>query len=293
MYQKTLRAPCTIKGMGLHTGEKTAITLMPAPVDTGIVFTSMSQGRQVEIPAHHENVVGTTLSTTLGKDGVEIWTVEHLMAALTGLEIDNCQVRVDGPEIPAVDGSAQPFVSRIMEVGRHLQPAPRRYLKILAPVVVEDDERISAFYPAMTPTYSFMIDFDHQAIQTQSYKVRLNAQSFVSQLSKARTFGFMEDVENLKRNGFARGAGLDNAVGLGGDGSVLNPEGLRYQDEFVRHKLLDAVGDLSLFGFPILGEYRGIKSGHQFNLKLLQALADKPNHWEVITASMEDEARAV
>ena len=292
MHQKTLRTSCHIKGVGLHTGEETAITLMPAPVNTGVVFFVMEGGRRIEIPARQEFVVRTTLSTTLGRDGVEIWTVEHLMAALAGLEIDNCYVLVEGREIPAGDGSAQPFVSRIMESGRQIQSAPRRFIKILAPIVVEEGDKVAGYYPAVSPTLSFLIDFDHQAIQTQSHKIHLNAQTFVSQLAKARTFGFVEDLEKLKAQGYARGAELSNAVGLGKDGQVLNPDGLRYQDEFVRHKLLDAVGDLSLAGLPVLGEYRGIKSGHQFNLKLIQALAEEPGKWEIVTSELEEETRA-
>ncbi|MDH5752736.1 MAG: UDP-3-O-acyl-N-acetylglucosamine deacetylase [Deltaproteobacteria bacterium] len=293
MHQKTIRAACHIKGVGLHTGENTAITLLPAAENTGVVFAAVSQGRRVNIPARQENVVRTTMSTTMGREGVEIWTVEHLMSALTGLEIDNVLIVVEGPEIPAMDGSALPFVSRIMEVGRMLQAAPRSYMKILKPVVVEDGERVAGLFPSNAITYSFMIEFSHSAIRTQSFKVHLNAQSFVAQLAKARTFGFQDDVDLLKSKGLARGAGLENAVGLSAQGTVLNPEGLRYADEFVRHKLLDAVGDISLAGYPILGEYRGIKSGHEMNLRLLKELNSRPDSWEMITSDTTDTAQAV
>ncbi len=293
MQQKTLRAPCHIQGVGLHSGEKVAVTLMPARPDTGVVFAVMDGARRVEIPACVENVTRTTMCTTLGADGAEVWTVEHLLAALAGLEIDNAYVVVQGREVPALDGSSQPFVSRIMEVGRKLQAAPRHYLKVLEPIVVEEGDRFAGLFPAITPTYAFLIDFDNPAIQTQSLKVHLTPQTFVAHLAKARTFGFVEEVEGMQARGLARGAGLDNAVGLSGDGRVLNPEGLRYDDEFVRHKLLDAVGDLSLCGYPIVGEYRGVRSGHAFNLRLLEALAARPEHWEIVTSDMEDEAQAV
>lgn len=293
MQQKTLRAPCHIQGIGLHSGDDVAVTVLPAPPDTGVVFAVMDGARRVEIPARVGNVTRTTMCTTLGAEGAEVWTVEHLLAALAGLEIDNAYVLVQGREVPALDGSAQPFVSRIMEVGRKLQPTPRRYLKVHEPVVVEDGERFAGLYPAITPTYAFMIEFENPAIQTQSLKVHLNSQTFVAHLAKARTFGFVDAVEGMQARGLARGAGLDNAVGLSAEGRVLNPEGLRYDDEFVRHKLLDAVGDLSLCGYPIVGEYRGIRSGHEFNLRLLKALAARPDHWEIVTSQMESEAQAV
>lgn len=290
MHQHTLRAPCHIFGRGLHTGKDTQITLLPALPDTGIVFRLFSEGRQVELPARVDSVIRTTLSTTLGADGLEICTVEHLLAALAGLQIDNVVIETQGHEIPAMDGSSQPFVSRIMEVGRQLQPAPRRYVKILQPLEVEENGKTAGLYPSLAPAYSFMIDFDNPTIKTQSYKVYLTPQTFVAQLAKARTFGFLEDLNTLQTNGFALGAGLENAVGLDPAGTVLNPEGLRYRDEFVRHKILDAIGDLSLAGYPILGEYRGVKSGHQLNASLLKLLAKRTECWEEVTAGATAQA---
>ena len=290
MHQYTLRSSCHIYGRGLHTGKENQITLHPADPDTGIVFRVFDKGRQVEFPASVASVRRTTLSTTLGKDGVEVCTVEHLLSALAGLQIDNAIIETQGNEIPAMDGSAQPFVSRIMEVGRQLQPAPRKYLKILEPIVIEEDGKTAALYPSLAPAYSFLIDFDNPTIKTQSYKVYLTPQTFVAQLAKARTFGFMEDLNTLQSNGFALGAALENAVGLDPEGRVLNPEGLRYKDEFVRHKILDAIGDMSLAGMPILGEYRGIKSGHQLNARLLGLLSEQSDKWEEITAGAEAQA---
>jgi UDP-3-O-[3-hydroxymyristoyl] N-acetylglucosamine deacetylase len=292
MYQSTLRGPCRILGVGLHSGQRTGITLLPAPVNSGIVFRVREGDRQVDIPARSEYVVGTTLSTTLGRDEQQVCTVEHLLASLAGLEIDNAIIVTDGHEIPAMDGSAQPFVTRIMEVGRKVQPTLRRYLRILEPVYVQDGDRFAGLYPAVTPTFIFSIDFDHPAIQTQTFKVSLTPQTFVSELARARTFGFIEDLEALQERGLARGAGVENAVGLSREGQVLNSEGLRYPDEFVRHKILDAIGDLSLAGAPILGEYRGVKSGHQMNSKLLSALGERPECWDFITGT-EQEAQAV
>lgn len=290
MYQKTLRAPCHIYGIGLHTGKKAQFTLQPAPVDTGIVFRVISQGRQVEFPADVKSVVNTTRNTTVGRDGLEVCTVEHLLAALSGLGIDNAYIETEGPEIPAMDGSAQPFVSRIMEVGRLLQPAPRQYLKVNEPIVIEDGDKLAGLYPSLTPKFSFMIDFENPAIQTQSLEVFLSPQTFVAQLAKARTFGFLEGMEELQRKGLALGGSLDNAVGLDCEGNVLNPEGLRFQDEFVRHKILDAVGDLSLTGYPLLGEYRGIRSGHQLNIRLVEEVARNPGRWELVSAVAEAQA---
>jgi UDP-3-O-[3-hydroxymyristoyl] N-acetylglucosamine deacetylase len=292
MYQSTLRGPCRILGIGLHSGQHTGITLLPAPVNSGIVFRVREGDRQVDIPARSEYVVGTTLNTTLGRDEQQVCTVEHLLAALAGLEIDNAIIVTDGHEIPAMDGSAQPFVTRIMEVGRKIQPTLRQYLRILEPVYVQNGDRFAGLYPAVASSFVFSIDFNHPAIQTQTFRVRLTPQTFVSELARARTFGFIEDLETLKERGLARGAGLENAVGLSREGQVLNGEGLRYPDEFVRHKIVDAIGDLSLAGHPILGEYRGIKSGHMMNSRLLVALAERTQSWELVTGS-EEAAEAV
>jgi UDP-3-O-[3-hydroxymyristoyl] N-acetylglucosamine deacetylase len=293
MQQNTLRAACHLYGTGLHTGKQCHVTLQPAPPNSGVWFRLFADGRQVEFPATHESVVRTTLSTCLGRDGLEVCTVEHLLAALAGLEIDNVLIEADGPEVPAMDGSAQPFVARIMEVGRRVQEAPRRYLRVLKPVVIEQGDKHASLHPAGTPSYSFMIDFDNPGIQTQSLRLFLTPQTFVAQLAKARTFGFIEELNALRRKGLALGAGVENAVGLDPQGAVLNPDGLRFADEFVRHKILDAIGDLSLAGLPILAEYRGIKSGHQLNHRLLKRLVELPQHWDVVTASMDVQAQAV
>jgi UDP-3-O-[3-hydroxymyristoyl] N-acetylglucosamine deacetylase len=292
-FQTTLRRPCHIHGVGIHSGERTQITLLPAAPNTGIVFRLREGGRHVEIPARAEFITRTTMNTTLGRGGLEICTVEHLLAALSGLEIDNVVIVTDGCEIPGMDGSAQPFVTRIMEAGRKLQPVPRRFLKLLEPVQLEENGRYAGIFPSDDRNFSFTIDFNHPAIQTQTFAVTLTPQAFVAELARARTFGFMEDLENLQENGLALGAGLDNAVGLTKTGQVLNEEGLRYPDEFVRHKLLDAVGDLSLAGFPLLAEFKGIKSGHALHGKLIQTLLSRPETWQIVSFGASEGAQAV
>jgi len=292
MFQRTLRSPCRIHGVGLHSGQYAGIKLLPAPADSGIVFRVKDGDRHVDIPARSEYVVDTTLNTTLGRDNRVVSTVEHLLAALAGLEVDNAIVVTDGHEIPAMDGSAQPFVARILEVGRKVQPVQRRFLRILEPVFVQDGDRFSGLYPSSTTTFVFSIDFDHPAIQSQTYRVQLTPQSFVSELARARTFGFIEGLEDLQEKGLARGAGVENAVGLSREGKVINAEGLRYPDEFVRHKILDAIGDLSLAGHPILGEFRGIKSGHRLHNRLLAALMAQPQCWELVGLA-DEKAEAV
>jgi UDP-3-O-[3-hydroxymyristoyl] N-acetylglucosamine deacetylase len=292
-YQNTLRRPCQIQGIGIHSGREATITLFPAPPNTGIIFRVRENGRQVEIPARAEFIAPSSLNTTLGRDGLEVCTVEHLLAALSGLEIDNVVIATDGCEIPGMDGSAQPFVTRILEAGRKLQPVPRRYLKIKQPVVVEDGGRIAGLFPADDRLFSFLIDFDHPAIQTQSLSLRLTPQSFVAEIARARTFGFQDDLDALQEKGLALGAGLENAVGLTRSGEVLNAEGLRYPDEFVRHKILDAVGDLSLAGAPFLGEFKGIKSGHAMHARLMRALQEHPEVWEPVTLTPGQSAQAV
>ncbi|MDH4224756.1 MAG: UDP-3-O-acyl-N-acetylglucosamine deacetylase [Deltaproteobacteria bacterium] len=283
MNQKTLKQSCEIRGKGLHSGKEAHITLLPAPANHGIVFRLSQQGRQLDIPASADCVTRTMLSTNLGRDGLEVRTVEHLMSALTGMEIDNAMVVVDGCEVPVMDGSAEPFARHIQQAGIKTQSAPRRYLRVLEPLELIENDKKAGLYPSATPVYSFHIDFTHPAIQIQSHSIALTPKTFMDQVARARTFGFEEDLHNLQNQGLALGAGLDNAVALGRDGTVLNQDGLRYPDEFVRHKLLDAIGDLALGGMALLAEYRGVKSGHALNLKLIQTLAAQPEKWEIVT----------
>jgi len=293
MHQKTLRASCHIRGVGLHSGKDARLTLLPAPVNHGIVFRVRQAGREVEIPAKVPFITRTLLSTSIGRDGIEVCTIEHLMAALSGLEVDNAIVVVEGAEVPVLDGSALGFVQHVEAVGLKLQPASRWYLRILAPIEVQDGDRSAGLYPAAHPSYSMRIDYPHKAVGTQELSVPLTRQHFIRELAACRTFGFVSELETLQANGFALGAGLDNAVGLAADGTILNPEGLRCADEFVRHKLLDAVGDMYLAGHHVLGEFRGVKSGHSIHVLLLEQLFAMPECWELVPAAELSQARAV
>jgi len=293
MYQTTLRNACHVRGTGLHSGAATEVTLLPAPPDSGVRFRVRRGSRVVEVPASLAHVNRTELSTCLARDGVEICTVEHLLAALRGLEIDNVSVLTHGPEVPVMDGSALPFVKALAGAGRRMQPVARKSLRMLAPLRVEAGDKFAELLPSALPVYAFEIDYPHPAIGRQALSLRLTPQTFVAEVAAARTFGFEADMHQLQQRGLALGGSLETAVGLGCDGTVLNPEGLRFPDEFVRHKILDAVGDLSLFGLPIQAEYRGRKSGHTLNLKLLQALAEHPDRWEVVSAETAQSAQAV
>jgi len=293
MHQKTLRQSCEIHGIGLHSGQTARVVIHPAPADHGIVFRVKHQGQTVDIPAKVEYVTRTVMSTNLGVGQAEVCTVEHLLAALTGLEIDNALVEVDGCEVPMMDGSAHPFVVRLRAAGLKTLPSPRRMLRVLAPIELNEDSKFAALYPSDHTTYQFCVDFAHPAIQRQEIRLAFTSKNFVNEVSRARTFGFEADLQALQAKGLALGAGLQNAVGLGRDGSVLNAEGLRFPDEFARHKLLDAIGDLSLGGVPLLAEYRGYKSGHALNLKLVQTLLANPQSWEVVAAADFIQAQAV
>ncbi|MBI3992393.1 MAG: UDP-3-O-acyl-N-acetylglucosamine deacetylase [Candidatus Lambdaproteobacteria bacterium] len=293
MHQKTLRAACDISGIGLHSGKEARLRILPAPANHGVVFRTRKLLRWVDIPARTPYVTRTTLSTSLGYAGSEVCTVEHLMAALAGLEIDNAIIELAGTEIPVMDGSAMPFVERLRAVGVKVLPALRSYLRILQPIAVTDEDRSAGLVPADRSIFTFTIDYPHPAIGHQQLSLELTPQTFVEEVAASRTFGFEEELQALQANGLARGAGLDNAVGLGRDGAILNPEGLRFPDEFVRHKILDAMGDLYLAGMPLLGEYRGVKSGHALHLKLLQALVRHHDCWDVVTLPALQKAAAV
>jgi UDP-3-O-[3-hydroxymyristoyl] N-acetylglucosamine deacetylase len=277
-------------GVGLHTGDKVYLTLRPAPVDNGIVFRRTDLSRSVEIPARCEFVGDTRLSTTLVKDGVRISTVEHLLSALAGLGIDNARVDVSAPEVPIMDGSAGPFVFLIQSAGVQEQQAPKRFIRIRKPIRVEDGDKWAQFEPFDGFKVSFTIDFDHPVFRERSQSVTLDfaKTSFVREVSRARTFGFMREVELLRENNLALGGSLDNAVVVD-DYRVLNEEGLRYEDEFVRHKILDAVGDLYLLGHGLIGAFAGFKSGHALNNRLLQTLMADRSAWQMTTLEADRE----
>ena len=289
--QRTLKNVIRATGVGLHTGQKVYLTLRPAVPDTGIIFRRVDLDDPVEIPASPENVGDTTLSTTLIKDGVRISTVEHLLSALAGLGIDNAYIDLNAPEVPIMDGSAGPFVFLIQSAGISEQNAPKRFIRIRQPVKVQDGDKWVKFEPFDGFKVGFSIEFNHPAFKEahQHAEVDFSTTSFVKEISRARTFGFMNQIESLRASNLALGGSLDNAVVLD-DYRVLNEDGLRYMDEFVKHKILDSIGDLYLLGRSLIGAFSGHKSGHALNNRLLRELIANENAWDLVT--FEDEAKA-
>jgi len=282
--QRTLRNTIRATGVGLHTGEKVYLTLRPAPVNTGIVFRRVDLDPMVEIPARAENVGDTTLSTTLVRGDVRVSTVEHLLSAMAGLGIDNACVELSAAEVPIMDGSAGPFVFLIQSAGIEEQDAPKQFIRIRRPVTVRDGDKTASFLPFNGFKVSFSIEFDHPVFRdrTGHAEVDFSSTSFVKEVSRARTFGFMHEIEYLRSRGLAQGGSVDNAIVVD-EYRILNEDGLRYEDEFVKHKILDAIGDLYLLGKSLIGEFRAHKSGHALNNALLRALIADADAWEVVT----------
>jgi UDP-3-O-[3-hydroxymyristoyl] N-acetylglucosamine deacetylase len=280
-------------GVGLHTGQKVRMVLRPAPPDTGIVFRRIDLASPVSIPARAENVGEARLASTLIKDGVKVHTVEHLMSALAGLGIDNAFVDLDAPELPIMDGSASPFALLIQQAGIEEQGAPKRFLRVRKTVEVKEGDKWARLEPYEGLRMSFSIEFRHPVIDrsTQSVTVDFAETSYLKEIARARTFGFMHEVEDLKDSGLALGGGLDNAVVLD-EHSVLNSDGLRFADEFIRHKLLDAMGDLYLLGRPLLGAFTAHKSGHALNNKLARAALAEPGALETVVFERAEEVPA-
>jgi len=279
--QCTLDKTVSISGIGLHTGALINMTLRPAEADTGIVFHHHDGKQVTTIEARSENVVDTRLATVLGRGAVRISTVEHLLAALVAYGVDNLHIDIDGPEVPVMDGSAAPFASLIDSAGRRKLSKSRVYLAIRHPLTVTDGEKRVNIIPSRFYRMTCDIAFEHPCIALQQRSVKVTAESFRRELAPARTFGFLQDVERLKAAGLARGGSLDNAIVID-EQRILNPEGLRFPDEFVRHKILDAIGDLSLVGYPILGHVRAYKAGHELNRQLVQKILDNPHCWQLI-----------
>jgi UDP-3-O-[3-hydroxymyristoyl] N-acetylglucosamine deacetylase len=275
--QRTLKTAIGCRGIGLHSGQKVTMALRPSPADTGIVFHRTDVA--AEIPASWANAVDSALCTVLSNDeGITVGTVEHLIAALAGAEIDNAIVELDGPEVPIMDGSSAPFLFLIECAGVVEQDAARRAIKVLKTVSVIENGATAALFPDRGFSMSFEIDFDNPLIRRQDICLVFGAETFKTELSRARTFGLLDEVDRLRRAGFARGGSLANAIVVGRD-HVLNTGGLRYGDEFVRHKLLDAFGDLYLAGGPLIGRFRGIRSGHAHTRRLLAALFADRDAW--------------
>lgn len=289
--QRTLKNVIRATGVGLHTGEKVYLTLRPAAPDTGVVFRRVDLDEPVEIRACPNNVGDTCLSTTLVQDGVRVSTVEHLLSAFAGLGIDNAYVDVSAPEVPIMDGSAGPFVFLIQSAGVEEQNKPKRFIKIKKKVMVKDGDKYASFSPFDGFKVSFAIDFDHPAFSehTQHSVMDFSSTSFVKEVSRARTFGFLRDIEMLRERKLALGGSMDNAIVVD-DYRVLNEDGLRYEDEFVKHKILDAIGDLYLLGHSLIGAFSGAKSGHALNNKLLKALMADETAWEEVTFEEEGTA---
>ena len=289
--QRTLKNVIRATGVGLHTGDKVYLTLRPAAIDTGIIFRRVDLDPAVEIEATAENVGDTLLSTTLIKGDVKVATVEHLLSALAGLGIDNAYIDLSAPEVPIMDGSAGPFVFLIQSAGIAEQNAAKKFIRIKQPIEVRDGDKWARFEPLEGFKVSFTIDFNHPAFKNKSQctTVDFSTTSFVKEVSRARTFGFLKDYEWLRERSLALGGSLDNAIVVD-DYRVLNEEGLRYHDEFVKHKVLDAIGDLYLLGHSLIGEFKGFKSGHALNNQLLRALMDQESAWEM--ATFKDEVYA-
>jgi len=287
--QRTLKRPIALDGVGLHSGAPVKLRLWPAREDHGIVFTRVDLASKPSLPARCEFVVDTAMATTLGRGQVKIATVEHLLAALAGLGIDNVRIEVDGPEVPIMDGSAEPFAAAVLEAGIRVQDAPKSMLVIRKPVSVRDGDKRAMLAPSKRFQIDCTIDFEHPLIADQRLRIAFSDHTFAKEVAKARTFGFLRDVEKLKSLGLARGGSLDNAIVVD-EFSILNPEGLRYPDEFVRHKLLDALGDVSLLGAPVVGHLSVFKSGHALNHALVKKVLSDPSNYELVRARARDVA---
>ncbi|MFA5983498.1 MAG: UDP-3-O-acyl-N-acetylglucosamine deacetylase [Methylococcaceae bacterium] len=289
--QRTLKNTIRATGVGLHTGDKVYLTLRPAEPNTGIKFRRIDLESPVTIDAIPGNVGETVLSTTLVSGNVKISTIEHLLSAFAGLGIDNAIVDVSAAEVPIMDGSAGPFVFLLQSAGVEEQDFPKQYIRIKQRVMVEDGDKWAAFDPFDGFKVSFTIDFEHPAFpeNVKSATMDFSSTTFVKEVSRARTFGFMKDIEMLRQNNLALGGSLDNAIVVGDD-NVLNEDGLRCADEFVKHKILDAIGDLYLLGHSLIGNFTGYKSGHGLNNKLLRTLLANTDAWEMVTFEEEEDA---
>jgi UDP-3-O-[3-hydroxymyristoyl] N-acetylglucosamine deacetylase len=280
-FQTTLKNQAVFKGIGLHSGRNVTVTLRPAESGTGIVFHRTDVSPPVTIEAIAGNVVSTRLCTTIGRNEVTVATIEHLMAALRGCGIDNTHIDIDGPEVPIMDGSATAFVAGIRSAGRVNLPRRRKYLVIKKAFSITDGDKQISILPSRHFKVSFDISFDHPAISSQSDTLTFSEEEFIMGIAPARTFGFLAEVEMLKANGLARGGSLDNAVVID-DAGVMNPEGLRFANEFVRHKILDSLGDMALLGYHLFGHVKAFKTGHDMNIRLVSQLLVRTDCWKLV-----------
>ena len=295
LQQRTLKSLTRAVGVGLHSGQRVEITLRPAQVDTGIVFRRVDLPQPVDIPVSAQSVTDTRLASTLGQGDAKVHTVEHLMSACSGLGLDNLYVDITAEEVPILDGSAASFVFLLQSAGIEMQAAPRRFVRLIKPVEVREGEGAQQKWARLEPYHgyklSFEIDFDHPAVDNTGQRVEfdMSLNNYSRDIARARTFGFTRDVEMMRANGLALGGGLDNAIVMD-DYKVLNAGGLRYDDEFVKHKILDAMGDLYILGKPMLAAYSAFRSGHALNNKLLRELLRRKDAWEIVTFANEKQA---
>ncbi len=289
MFQQTLKNTISFNGVGLHTGSNVNVRILPAEADTGIVFIRKDLANAVEIKAEAARVVGTDHATTLGRNNATVSTVEHLLAAFYGLNVDNAIVELDGPEIPIMDGSASEFAGMIEQTGLKRLSCPRRYIVINKPIRVGSEDKYAMLLPSIGSGFSidYSIDFSHSLLKRQSFARNFSKDVFKGEIGSARTFGFLKDVEMLMKNGLAKGGSLKNAVVLS-DTDILNEEGLRYPDEFVRHKVLDIMGDVSLLGARIIGRLKAVRSGHTLNHMLVKETLSRKDAWEIKPQINED-----
>lgn len=292
LQQRTLKSTSRAVGVGLHSGQRVELTLRPAPADTGIVFRRVDLPEPVDIPMRAESVTDTRLASTVSVGGAKVQTVEHIMSACAGLGIDNLFIDITADEVPILDGSASSFVFLLQSAGIEFQKAPRRFLKVLRPVEVREGEGDNLKWARLDPYHgyklSFEIDFDHRVVNAtgQRFEFDLGSGQYNRDIARARTFGFTKEVEYMRSKGLALGGGLDNAIVMD-DTKVLNAGGLRYDDEFVKHKILDAMGDLYIVGHPLLAAYSAFRSGHALNNKLLRELQSQPGACELVTFESE------
>ena len=282
LRQRTIKKPVNCTGIGLHSGKKVNLAIKPAPVNHGIKFIRTDLLNSPGITAHFNQVVDTSLATVIGSDGCIVSTIEHVMASFAGLSIDNALVELDAYEVPVMDGSAGPFIEMIKRAGIKNQSAPRHFFLIKEPIMLEEGDKSVSVYPWTTFKITYTIEFDHPLIKKQTYSINLSDEIFESTISRARTFGFLHEVEYMKRYGLALGGSLENAVVIDKD-SIVNEDGLRFENEFVRHKILDCLGDFSLLGMPVLGHLIVVKSGHAFNHAFLEKFFSQKKSWETRT----------
>lgn len=277
--QRTIKYEVSFEGIGLHTGRHSKVTLKPASRDAGITF--IRTDKNIVIKAHIGSVIDTAFATTIGNDGVKIRTVEHILSALAGLGIDNIYIEVNGPEIPILDGSSTELISIILKAGIAKQGKKRPFLRIKRPFIFEDGHSTIAALPYNGMRLTYSIFFSHYGVGEQRLSLDITEETFIREIAPARTFGFLKDIEYLRTNGFAKGGSFDNAIILGENG-ILNSSGLRFKDEFVRHKILDSIGDFSLIGFPIYGHIIANKSGHSTNMRFLKKMLSTPDAWDIM-----------